>query len=244
MNITKELIADFEIAAMYFRKKDGSEISCTLNKIENGSCLFLFLDIYKFSIGESLSLNATVKKAADQKNTFSISKAEIQVTETGNDYIWGTVIYSETVLESFFKKISFLDFQDKKYGRRQELRIAIGKNKLSEFGLSVPEQHLISKSAKIIQPCFIIDVSIHGICIITSYDNPLFRNIENFDIALFFDNPAQKILIQVHKVHLRLNKTEEKKFATLSCQLLEPINYIWKERVINLMEREKSPEND
>ena len=132
--------------------------------------------------------------------------------------------------------LSRLDLQDEKYGRRKEPRIKLGKEKSLLFGLSSAEQKLFSKSAKIIQPCAIIDASIHGICVITPYENPAFKNIENFNIHLSFINPEQTVILQAHKVSSKINDTQNKVFSTISCQLLEPINYIWKERVIKMIE--------
>ena len=79
------------------------------------------------------------------------------------------------------------------------------KNNYKNFGLSSAEQKIFSKTAKIIQPCALLDVSVHGICIITPFENPAFKNIENFHLQLSFSNPEQTVILQCHKVHTRLN---------------------------------------
>ena len=79
-------------------------------------------------------------------------------------------------------------------------------------------------------------MSLHGICIITPFYNDFSKKLDNFIIQVSFSNPEQNVLLQAHKVHTKLNHSENKTFATISCQLLEPINYIWKERVIKMLE--------
>ena len=76
---------------------------------------------------------------------------------------------------------------------------------------------------------------IEKICAI-SKENLLLENNDDYIIQVSFSSPEQNILLQAHKVHIKLNHTENRTFATISCQLLEPINYIWKERVIKLLE--------
>ena len=80
----------------------------------------------------------------------------------------------------------------------------------------------------------------HGICIITPFDNPIFKTLENFSIQLSFNNPEQTVILQCHKVHTKLSNTEHRVFSTLSCQLLEPIHYAWKERVMQMLEAEEN----
>ena len=131
-----------------------------------------------------------------------------------------------------------MEYQDEKYGRRKEPRVHIGKEKATQFGLTSIEQKLFSHQAKIIQPCAISDVSLHGICIITPFDDHQFKNIKNFNIQITFSEPNQTVNLEAHKVHTKLNHITNKTFATISCQLLEPISYVWKERVIKMLESE------
>ena len=164
----------------------------------------------------------------------------LYIIEKDSNYIIATVKnghqkHNKTIMR-LLELLSRLDLQDEKYGRRKEPRIKLGKEKSLLFGLSSAEQKLFSKSAKIIQPCALIDASIHGICVITPYENPAFKNIENFNIHLSFINPEQTVILQAHKVSSKINDTQNKVFSTISCQLLEPINYIWKERIIKMIE--------
>ena len=112
--------------------------------------------------------------------------------------------------------------------------IAIGKLNAQLFGLQTLEQKILTGERT--HPCVIIDASLHGLCIITPFNNDISKKLDNFVIQVFFSNPEQNILLQAHKVHTKLKHTENKTFATISCQLLEPINYIWKERVIKMLE--------
>lgn len=90
------------------------------------------------------------------------------------------------------------------------------------------------------QPCAVVDASIHGICIITPCTDQRMRDCDSFNVMLNFVNPEQTIVLKCHKVHAQLKKTESKIYARISCQLLEPIHFAWKERVIKLLESEKN----
>lgn len=250
MNISKDLLEEFNIVSMSL-KSNNKSISCFPVKVElNKSILtktlqFKYLQQFsdetetsKFFTEEKHILSVTIKKT-DSEN-FTISDVKIDLIESGLDYFICKVNDCDDFFQSFLNRISFLEYQDEKYGRRKEPRIAIGKDKADSFGLASIEQKLFSKTEKLIQSCVILDVSLHGICIITPFENTRFKSIDNFFIQISFTNPEQNIVLQAHKVHLKLNPTKNKIYATLSCQLLEPISYIWKERVIKMFELESS----
>ena len=90
------------------------------------------------------------------------------------------------------------------------------------------------------QPCAVVDASLHGICIITPCSDHRMKDCDSFNVMLNFVSPEQTIVLKCHKVHAQLKKTESKIYARISCQLLEPIHFAWKERVITLLESEKT----
>jgi len=233
MNITKELLDGLNVISLFFTQ-GKNDINCILRKVESGVLLFNFTGNFKFLEGERIVLSATFQKNAE----LVISKSNLKILESGLNWVSGTVENCENDLRKILERISFLERQDEKYGRRKEKRVKIGKENFRAFGLSSPEQKLFSMSAKIIQPCALLDASIHGICIITPFENPLFKSVENFGICISFVNPEQTISLQVHKVRSKLDKAGERTFATISCQLLEAIHYAWKERVISLLEKQ------
>lgn len=232
MNITKEFLDGLNLVSLFFTQEQN-DINCVLKRSEKGVLFFNFTGDFKFAEGERLPLSATFQKEA----ALTVSRAEFKILESGLDWILGTVENCENDLREVLERISFLERQDEKYGRRKERRVKIGKENFLAFGLSSPEQKLFSKAAKIIQPCAIVDASIHGVCVVTPFENPLFKNIDNFNVHLSFVNPEQTVLLQAHTVLLRIDNANGKTFATISCQLLEPIHYVWKERVINLLEK-------
>lgn len=232
MNITKEFLDGLNLVSLFFTQEQN-DINCVLKRSEKGVLFFNFTGDFKFAEGERLPLSATFQKEA----ALTVSRAEFKILESGLDWILGTVEKCENDLREVLERISFLERQDEKYGRRKERRVKIGKENFLAFGLSSPEQKLFSKAAKIIQPCAIVDASIHGVCVVTPFENPLFKNIDNFNVHLSFVNPEQTVLLQAHTVLLRIDNANGKTFATISCQLLEPIHYVWKERVINLLEK-------
>lgn len=247
MNISKELLEEFNITSINI-KDETKSINCFLVKSDFKELhtvkKFYFKYFQKFNNKTELNnffskkhhkLYISVKNK--ENDTFFISESTISIVEYGLDFFTVHFITYDSFLATFINKISFLEYQDQKYGRRKEPRISINKENFSTFGLSSLEQKIFSKSAKIIQPCAIIDISLHGICIITSYTTSIFKNIENFHINISFENPKQNVILQAHKVHTKLTETNSKIFSTISCQLLEPIPYIWKERVINMFEQ-------
>lgn len=248
MNISRDLLEEFNIISMSLKTKDKS-ISCfpvkaELNRLHLTKTLqFKYLQQFsdetensQFFTQDNHILSVTIKKT-DSENFF-ISDVKIELIESGLDYFICKVIKCDDFFQNFLDRISFLEYQDEKYGRRKEPRIAIGKDKAVSFGLANIEQKLFSKTEKLIQSCVILDVSLHGICIITPFEDTRFKSVDNFFIKISFTNPEQNIVLQAHKVHLKLNPTQNKVYATLSCQLLEPISYIWKERVIKMLELE------
>ena len=233
MNITKELITDLGIISMSIAENDNN-IICYLVKVEKNHFLFKFSGKIDFANQEEKQLTITTK---DNHSSFlSVSKTAIVIIEYGLDYFLCKINSSDETIKRIIERLSHLEYQDEKYGRRKEPRIMIGKTNAELFGLSSLEQKLFTKNEKKMQPCVIADASLHGICIITPYENIISKNNDDYIIQVSFSSPEQNILLQAHKVHIKLNHTENRTFATISCQLLEPINYILKERVIKMLE--------
>lgn len=241
MNISNELLEEFNIISMSLKNSNKS-ISCfpvkfeiqhkTKSKIFQFNCLENISDKFDFYNHEKNILTITIKK----QEKFLFSEATINILEFGLNYFIGEILSCDDFFKNFINRIKFLEYQDTKYGRRKEPRIVIGKENANRFGLSTIEQKIYLKKEQLILPCVILDVSLHGICIITPFENSHLKSIDNFSVQISFNNPLQNIILQVHKVHIKLNPTQNKVYATISCQLLEPISYIWKERVIKMFE--------
>lgn len=164
------------------------------------------------------------------------------VIESGEDFcdieISGSEKKEKTV--AFISALEELDEKYTKYGRRKEERVEIGKRNSAKFGLSYPEQTVFINGIKAQQPCAVVDASIHGICIITPCADQRIKDCGNFNVMLNFTNPEQTVVLKCHKVHSQLKKTESKTYARISCQLLEPVHFAWKERVIRMLESGKT----
>lgn len=251
MTVSKELIQDLNISSMalsYFDfeyyKKTGEDsfglIPCILTKYDDGKLSFKLLKNSKIDPTD-VDLQVSIKES---ENCFIQESATLNILEAGTDYIIANLRYdyqinSSSTLGKLIELLSVLSKREEKYGRRKEPRLKINKENYLNFGLSSMEQKIFSRRAKIIQPCALLDISVHGICIITPFENPAFKKLDNFHIQLSFVNPEQSIILQCHKVHLKLNSTENRIFASISCQLLEPVHYVWKERVGKFMETER-----
>ena len=247
MTVSKELLQDNNIISisLKFIKKESlsqnapepiAQIACVLNRYEKGVLHFnLFGNISEISFNE-VKLHICIKEA---DICFYSETAILKVEEKGMDWLTATVKNEPPkTIQKLLIQLSSLEDQEEKFGRRKEPRIKINKDNYTKFGLLSMEQKIFSRSTNSIQPCALIDFSVHGICIITPFENPVFKNQENFYIQISFANPEQTVILQCHKVHSKLNNTENRTFITLSCQLLEPIHYIWKERVLRMLENE------
>lgn len=250
MTVSKEMIQDLNIFSMSIQvisksetnsetQQTVNEFPCVLSKFDKGILHFTLLKekvIYKHDIKNIYILQVCIQES---DSLFDSETASLQIEECGLGWVTAKMAKKPSAtIKHLLNQLSILEVQEEKYGRRKEPRIKIGKEKYINFGLSSAEQKVFSKASKIIQPCAIIDASIHGICIITPFDNPIFKNLDNFCIQLSFTNPEQTVILQCHKVHSKLNNTENRVFSTLSCQLLEPIHYVWKERVMQMLEAE------
>ena len=228
MNVTGEMLKDLGVVSMSL-SNGVADYVCFLQKIKGNSLSFSLMTPVEFS-------NSTFGlKIITNKNT--VKSAPIEITEYGVDWCDATIgEIADEETAAVFKELKKLEHQDEKYGRRKEERIPIGKENYKLFGLESPEQKLFVRSAQFIQPCAIVDASIHGICIITPFSEA-FKEIENFGIKIAFSNPVETALLEAHKVHSRLARTERSVFATVSAQLLEPISHVWKNRVVKMLEK-------
>ena len=250
MNVPKELIQDLKIVSMsisYFDfedyKRTGEDACfgltpCVLERYYNEKLFFKLIKNLPEGIID-VSLQVVIQK---DESCFVQEDVQLDLIERGCDYVIASIRRnpesSNGTTEHLMELLVVLNEREEKYGRRKEPRIKISKENYLQLGLSSIEQKIFSKTAKLIQPCAILDVSVHGVCLITSFENPVFKNIENFHLQLLFSNPEQTAILQCHKVHSKLNKTENRVFATFSCQLLEPVHYVWKERILRMIENE------
>ncbi len=229
MKITKELLEHLKVKSITF-KYNFKDILCFLDRIEENRWTFSLP--YEMDFSDFSKIEFTINFFQNDFPNIFLAK----LLESGED--WITVspeLNTPTVqLEAFYYDLLQISEKYETFGRRKEERIKIGKEKSKEFGLDSIKQSVFVNGISLIQPCVIIDASVHGICIITP-ETPGIKNAENFCIKISFVNPDKMIVLKAHKVYSRLNKTKNKNFLTLSCQLLEPIHYEWRERIISIL---------
>lgn len=228
MTISKELLENYKLISINIciYNKDIMTTFCRQNNNE-----------WTFKLSENLDkkINTIILKFNFENY---ITQATVEVLEIGEDYIiTKKIINSEDEkLNNFIQKLNEIENNNEKYGRRKEERIDIGDKNYRLFGLEKINQQLIVQSEKIITNCVLADVSFHGIKIITPY-NQVIPKLNNFTLFISFNNPIENVYIEVHKVYINLNKINEHTYASISCQILEPVNYVWKERIIKLIEK-------
>lgn len=226
MKINKEILEYLKITSISITKDNRDYICYLINQDNN---------IWTFNLANPISFeNIEVSIKINIDSHLIQFNAKIINCINESNFVDIELPHIEDIyFMHLYNTLALLEYQDKKYGRRQEKRIEIGFDNSKKFGFKTPEQLIIIENN--IQPCAIIDVSIHGICIITQL-NISTRNLSNFLISLSFESPDQRVLLQVHKVHEKIISTKNKKFTQISCQILAPINFIWKDRVIKLLE--------
>lgn len=239
MKITKEMLENFNIKSFTLHS-GNSDLLCFLESFENESLTFAFPDEINFQKGSRVEF--TVNCADDTNSCVLVAN----LLDFGTN--WCNVREKALTLKNldsgggvnsvdgFLEFLSNLEQKYQHFGRRKEERIRIGKEQFSDFGLSRLEQTVFINEAKFVQPCVVIDASVHGIRIITE-QTPAFNHIETLGIKLAFSNPEQNVILKAHKVYENITKTESKTFVTFSCQLLEPVHFAWKDRVIKMIEK-------
>lgn len=237
MKITKEILEYFKIGSITLENADGKDGLCFLERIDKSE--------WTFSRHEPF-IDSGIQSGNFKELTFIIKFTDS--SEPGRFYanlldFGGNCLKaapssknsSDRRLLEFISGIQKMEQKFESFGRRKEERIKIGKEKAAEFGLSRIEQTLFSESTKIIQPCVVLDASVHGIRIIT-VQNPNLNHLDTFGIKISFSNPEQSVILKAHKVYEKITKTQSKTFAAFSCQLLEPVHFAWKDRVIKMIE--------
>lgn len=229
MKVTKEILNNFKVVSISYLS-GSKDALCALDRIEEGAWTLSFAKKPKAKIGSDIRLRFVFD------GTDGFEEASARVLDSGGD--WIKIRLYDGGGDGVSRLASGLVEMEKKieaFGRRKEARIKIGKEKFKDFGLAKIEQSLFFGGIKAVQPCVVLDASVHGICVITT-ETPALKKEENFSIKLSFDKPLQTVSLKAHKVYSRLTKTDSKTFATVSCQLLEPIHFAWKERVIKMIE--------
>ena len=202
--------------------QDEKDFLCALTKFEDG--------IFTFSFPENIQLAPNSQFVLKIKYQDHDETENCYVTDMGVNY------FSSTMKGSNLEKQLFtMEEKKQRYGRRKEPRISVNVANVKQIGLSRIDHKLILSSSQK-QPCAIVDMSIHGICIITYYTKDL-QNKELYQLLI--TTTTKQFILNLHKVHSKLTKVSKNTFAYISCQLLEPINYEWQNLIISYLEKEE-----
>ena len=227
MNITKEHLASLGIISMAL-SVEGTSVLCFIRRHKTDEWLISVGGILAVKKGKRAVLFINFKDSG-------VHSYECIILDSGEDWVLVTppVIENDIYLKDLYTSMCRMEQLDEEYGRRKEERIIIGKQRYKEFGLDTPEQKAIVGVASM--PCAIVDASIHGVCVITPYHPSYARGFDKFTVRLDFLKEGVTRLL-VHKVHLQLSGVTERTYAKVAGQLLEPIPYVWKQRVVSLLE--------
>lgn len=229
MNITKELLEHMGVASMNI-SIGGTDRLCFLRKQEGR--------IWSLSLPNATGLD---KSTALRLQINFLSKVGVHVMVRVVDFgtNWCDVSIPSEIhdiaLKNLLIKLSNVEWKDDMFGRREEPRLTIGKSGATTFGLSSSMQRLLVSSAGQILPCVILDASIHGVKVVAPFCQAL-RTVDKFIVLIDFKDFSGNVPLKVHKVYVHLDKSaNDKVLASISCQILEPIHFYWKERVMSMI---------
>lgn len=232
MNITKEILDYLNVISVSVGR-GRTDIVAYLSRYARGEWTLSLLQKQEFTFGERVAVKINFLSGETEEFT-------ARVKDFGEDFLEVSDFTRNggKLIKNLFDSLEELNDKYEKFGRRKERRIEIGRRNYQTFGLSSMEQKIFIRGIQMQQSCALVDASVHGLCIITPFSDSRMKDIENFYVLLHFLNPEQTITVQCHKVHMQLKKTESHSYAKISCQLLEPIHFAWKDHVIRLMEQE------
>ena len=231
MTITKELWEQFKITSIVLKEAD-KDTMCFPKQYAKHIWSLYVPALPCFHYADPATMQITFFDGY-------IGVFQVQVLKANNDYC-SVMIPKATAdrrVQSFIDMLDVHDKRDMQYEKRKESRIIVGKSNSSAFGLVSPQQTLFVHDIYAHQPCAIVDASIHGICIITLHTNNIEDERAMLHIKLHFKLPEQHIILRCQRVHTRRIEPGKNTYAMISCRIVEPIHFIWKERVMHFMEK-------
>ena len=226
MKITKDLQNYLGVLSVLIQK-DSKDLLCYFERFNDDELTFQIASPMNFVKNELVSLQFNFKDSTEN--------VIVPVIDFGENFI--KVKLDSTSLPNIAKlqkQLNQMILNDEKYGRRKEPRIKLGLSDYKNFSLATKAQVVFSKTFSFMQPCILQDVSMHGVCFITPYINVI-NKIDTYKIKISFENPISSVIIDAHKVHANIKMDNNKKYAIISCQLLEPIHFVWKEKIISML---------
>lgn len=235
MNISKEYCNSIGIASLSFNKGSESTLCC-LQQVENQKWTFFTGIPTGFNINDTINLHVNFKD-----NPEANTDIPVKVIEVGYNYCCVNLKekYESECFNEILKTLSELELIFTHFSRRKEKRIQINSTNYRNLGLEKMEQYIFVEGIKLIQPCVLVDASIHGVQLLTLYSEELLKHTALFKLKLEFENPKETIILLLHQVQSRVTNTGEKKFLNISCQILEPIHLQWKSRVIKMLQQKE-----
>ena len=238
MKITKELLEYLNISTMTI-SGSASEDLCVLSKVTGKDWFLNITYPMKYFSEENISLKINFANETEKKTSIIKSGRIIApIKELGDNWISIDIekCRADKEASNVIDTLNKLVFNDEKYGRRKENRYEIGTKNFKNFSMNSAEQMIYLKTAKITLPCAIKDISLHGMCIICPDSIALDRE-STIIVRICFNEPEQSTLLTGHKVFIKKISTKSKKYAVISLQLLEPVHFVFRQRLIEYIQK-------
>ncbi|MBO4704846.1 MAG: hypothetical protein J5647_03815 [Spirochaetaceae bacterium] len=223
MKVTREMTNRLGIRSMTIDTGDG-DAACILEKIKEGMWHIRHTQGREYDLdGKTLMFRLGTQKTVEEGTIRIIS---------GDD---GLLVAEPPEGGDEITRITrkLMEYEtNEKFERRSESRVKVGITGARQFGLDNPQQYVIS--GKDALSCVLVDVSVHGVQLLMENC----RSVESSQIMklkVSFESPSEEIIMSINKVYSHCRTADGRTWAYVSCQILEPVHFVWRERVLAML---------
>lgn len=161
---------------------------------------------------------------------YSVLCSVSQLSNNFNSYL---LMFENQLDQAFIDRLSKFHQITSASEKRRESRYNIGIENWKTFGLSKPEVQIVfdSKTYK----CIINNVSVHG-ALLTGETASISQNGSMINFVCSFNDPAANVFQNALIVNCQ---NLQKNYSRYSLQFLDPVSFIWQERIQKFEEKQK-----
>ena len=222
VTVTKEMLDELGVKS-FIICASGKDIMCRPVRIKNRRW---YIGITAAKGGLPGTGEAVIRINRNNR----ISEGKITVLEPyGDDTVLAVEPHSDSDdFREVIERLSRYESNDN-FERRKETRIKVGIKNATLFGLASPVQRAVFGRDE--RECVIFDASVHGIQLIME-NSRIISGTNIFKAKVSFQEPEQGIVLALNRVYSKVKETPERNYIYISAQILEPVHYVWKDRVI------------
>lgn len=219
MTVTKEMLEHIGVKSISMHGRDSDmDVLCSLVRVKEHVWYLNYTAPEGFSPVPSLRINKDNEIMEGPVKVLEKTSCTLMIEEP-----------SSGCFEPVVKKLATYEKNDN-YERRKEKRIKVGIKNSSGFGLTSPQQYVIIGGAEL--ECVIVDASVHGIQLLLE-NKRILAAADIFTVKVAFTDTC--VLLRLNRVFSNVKEIKGKSYVYISAQILEPVHFIWKERVISFL---------